>query len=456
MTAWRSHTAWLARAASLLVVALLAACGGGGGSADPVANTPTVAAPASCSVADQRSWLRSYMNDQYFWYANQGTPNESAASMDAYFQSLLYKPTDRYSYTQPTAQFTQFFSEGTQTGYGYSLAFPDAAATHFKVRFVEPASPVGQAGLLRGETVVSIDGYNSQQIAAGALPSVTTAGVSRSFTIVNAAGTTRTFSVNSANYAFATVPVSKVFSVPAAGGGTAKVGYLLLQQFVSGSSGALATAFNDFRTAGVTELVVDLRYNGGGSSTVARNLASMLGGSTLDGQTFAQFRYNDKQSARNFSYPFTTSGLPAAPIEGLSRVIFISSASTASASELVINGLKPFRKVVQIGTTTFGKPYAFQPREACGTTYNAVSLESVNAAGVGGFTAGIAPDCTVADDLTRQLGDAAEGRLSAALNYVSTGACPASASLESARAVGGGAALETAYGEAARPQMRID
>jgi carboxyl-terminal processing protease len=434
---------WLARLASLMALATLAACGGGSG--DSGAGTPTVAAPASCSVADQRSWLRSYMDDQYFWYASQGTPDASATSMDAYFQSLLYKPTDRYSYAQPTTQFTQFFNEGTQTGYGYSLAFADAAATVLKVRYVEPASPVGQAGLSRGETVVSIDGYTSQQVAAGALPAVTTTGVPRSFTIVNAAGTTRTFTVNSANYAFATVPVSNVFSVSAAGGGTARVGYLMYQQFVSGSSGALATAFNNFRAAGVTELIVDLR-----------NLASMLGGSTLDGQTFAQFRYNDKHTASNFSYAFTTAGLPAAPIEGLSRVIFIASASTASASELVINGMKPFKKVVQVGTTTFGKPYAFQPRDACGTTYNAVNLESVNAAGAGGFTAGIAPDCTVADDLTHQLGDVAEGRLAAALNYVSTGACPASANVESARSVGGGATPEKAYGETARPQMRID
>ncbi|MBC7380161.1 MAG: peptidase S41 [Burkholderiaceae bacterium] len=447
-------TRWFVRIASLLALAWLAGCGGGSG--DSGAGTPTVAASASCSVADQRSWLRGYMDDQYFWYASQGTPDASAASMGAYFQSLLYKPTDRYSYTQPTTQFTQFFNEGTQTGYGYSLAFADAASTVLKVRYVEPASPVGQAGLLRGETVVSIDGYNGQQVAAGALPAVTTAGVPRSFTIVNAAGATRTFSVSSANYAFATVPVSNVFTVAAAGGGTAKVGYLMYQQFVAGSSGALATAFNNFRAAGVTELVVDLRYNGGGSTTVARNLASMLGGSALDGQAFAQFRYNDKHSASNFSYAFTTAGLPAAPIEGLQRVIFIASASTASASELVINGMKPFKKVVQIGTTTFGKPYAFQPRDACGTTYNAVNLESVNAAGAGGFTAGIAPDCTVADDLTHQLGDVAEGRLSAALNYVSTGACPASANVESARAVRGGATPEKAYGEIARPQMRID
>jgi carboxyl-terminal processing protease len=445
---------------ALLCSGLLSACGGGGGGgSDASSSAATSQAPASCSVADQRLWLRSYMNDQYFFYANQGTPDEAATSMDAYFQSLLYKPTDRYSFTQPTAQFTQFFSEGQSTGYGYSLAFSDAAQTVFKVRYVEPASPVAAAGLLRGETVQLIDGYTAAQVAAGALPAVTTAGVPRNFTVVNASGVTRTFTVNSADYALTPVPINTVFSVPAAGGGTAKVGYLLYQQFISGSSAALGTAMNNFRTAGITELIVDMRYNGGGSTTVARNLASMIGGSALDGQAFAQFRFNDKQAANNFTFAFTNAGLPAAPLDGLPRLIFITSPSTASASEILINSLKPFRKVVQVGGTTFGKPYAFQPRDACGTTYNAVNLDTVNAAGVGGFTSGLVPTCVVPDDLTHALGDPAEGRLAEALGYVRTGACP-TGSVPTAGLLAMPAALravpETAFGEVGHQAAYVD
>ncbi len=394
------------------------------------------------------------MTQQYFWYAGMGTPDESASTLDAYFQSLLFKPTDRYSYSQPTAQYSQFFAEGTQTGYGYSIAFADPGATVLKVRYVEPASPVALAGLQRGETIVSIDGYTPAQIAAGALPAVSTAGVPRSFTVTNPSTGTRTFSVNSANFALTPVPVNTVFTVPAAGGGTSRVGYLLFQQFINAGNAPLGAAINNFRAAGINELVVDLRYNGGGSTTVARNLASMAGGSSLDGLTFARFLFNDKLSAGNFSYPFTASGLPAAPLEGLGRVIFITSGSTASASEVLINALKPFRGVVLVGSTTFGKPYAFQPREACGTTYNAVSLEVVNAAGAGGFSSGIAPDCAVADDLDHALGDPAEARLAAALGYVSTGACPAASALAapaSARVV-----PEAAFGETGRQQLRID
>ena len=202
---------------TLALSTLLAACGGGGGSA-PASSTTTTAAygaqPASCSIPDQRTWLKAYMADQYFWNANLGAGNDSAASMDAYFQSLLYRPADRFSYTQSTAQFTQFFTEGTRTGYGYSLAFADATQTALQVRVIEPQSPVAAAGLVRGDTIVSIDGYSSAQITAGALTTVDTAGVSRSFTVRNTGGTTRSFTVTSANYTLTPVLNASVLTAP--------------------------------------------------------------------------------------------------------------------------------------------------------------------------------------------------------------------------------------------------
>ncbi len=112
---------------------------------------------------------------------------------------------------------------------------------------------------------------------------------------------------------------------------------------------------------------------------------------------------------------------------GLKRVFVIGSGATASASELVINGLRPFVDVVLIGETTYGKPYGFVPRSACGTTYEAVNFESLNALGVGGYTAGFQPDCLVADDLDHALGDSSERRTATALNYVATGRCGADA-----------------------------
>ena len=421
----------------LTVVAALAlsACGGGGGSSSSssaagatMALSGYPSSPISCTNDNQQAWLRDYMNDQYFWYAQQGTPNASATTMASYLDSLLYKPVDRYSYTQSTAAFTQFFAEGTALGFGYSIGFSDTAQTILQVRVIEPLSPVGLAGLQRGDTIVTIDGFTPAQINAGALAVVSTAGVVRTFVVKNQAGVQRTLTATSATYNLSPVLTSTVLTA-----GSTKVGYLAYREFISTGATAVAQAIDSFRSAGITELVLDMRYNGGGSVTAARNLASLIGGSALAGKTFVELRFNAKQSASNFSYAFTSnsSTLGTAPLPTLPRIFVLTSSGTASASELVINGLKPFANVVLIGETTYGKPYGFSPRDACGTTYNVVNFDSVNALGVGGYSNGIKANCAVADDVNHALGDPLEARTAAALQYIQTGACPAGTAVAS-------------------------
>jgi carboxyl-terminal processing protease len=204
-----------------------------------------------------------------------------------------------------------------------------------------------------------------------------------------------------------------------------KVGYLLYEEFITTGEAALGVAFSSFRAAGVKHVILDFRYNGGGSTTQARNIASMVGGSSVAGQVFAQYRFSAKKSADNFNQTFRLTGLPATALEGVDKVMVITSGSTASASELVINALRPFKNVKTVGSTSYGKPFAFLPRSACEVEYNAVNLEVANAVGFAAYSDGFVPECAVADDFSRQLGDPAEGRTAAALTYVATGRCPA-------------------------------
>ena len=427
-----------------LLCLLLASCGGGGGgdsapvaAQPPAAQTPVTAPPtapalaasgypgepSSCTLAGQKLWVDAYMADQYFWNANRATPNAAAATIDDYFQSQLFVPTDRYSFAQEIAFYNQVVIDGTRTGYGYSLAFSDSTQTKLQVRLVEPLGPAAAAGLQRGDTVLAIDGFSVTNIVNGSLTSVTTSGITRTFTLENATGGARSISMVSRLYSLSPVLTDKVLT--AATG--AKVGYLAYQEFATNSLPALGAAFNRFRAAGVSELIVDLRYNGGGSVTVARALASLMGGTDLSGKIFASIRFNAQNKASDFDYPFvsTTAALPVLPLEGLTQVFFITSPNTASASELVVNSLYPFKKVVTIGGATFGKPFGFQPRSACNTVYNAVNFETFNAAGAGRYTSGLAATCSVPDDLSKALGDPAEKRIAAALGYIQTKACPA-------------------------------
>src|SRR5437868_1723321 len=111
----------------ILAIALaLQACGGGDGTPAPTTTTSSDSQPPqTCSIPDQRQTVLKFMTDEYYWYSQMGTPNTGATSMDAYFQSLLFKPTDRFSFTESTQAYQQLFEEGTFTGYGYSLVVTD-------------------------------------------------------------------------------------------------------------------------------------------------------------------------------------------------------------------------------------------------------------------------------------------------------------------------------------------
>jgi C-terminal processing protease CtpA/Prc len=202
------------------------------------------------------------------------------------------------------------------------------------------------------------------------------------------------------------------------------VGYLLFRNFVTPSYAALDEAFNSLREAGATELVVDLRYNGGGLVDVAVHLASLIGGSATQGRVFATFQHNDKNSALNEDLRFADA--PPQTLN-LSRLIVITTRSSASASELLINGLRPHLPVVVIGDATYGKPVGQYGFTFCNKVLAPVAFKLVNSEGQGDFFGGIDPDCRATDDADHDLGSAEEDSLAEALYFVQRGTCRTSA-----------------------------
>jgi C-terminal processing protease CtpA/Prc len=197
------------------------------------------------------------------------------------------------------------------------------------------------------------------------------------------------------------------------------IGYVSFKNFVQPSFDALDTAFAELRAKGVTELVLDLRYNGGGLVAVAQHLASLIGGARTNGQVLAEYFHNDRNAFRNRVLRFE----PKANALALDRLVVITTRSSASASELVINALRPFMPVLVIGDRTYGKPVGQYGINFCDKVLAPVSFTLRNANGEGDYFDGIAPTCAAADDLERQLGDPQEKSLREALNVIDTGQC---------------------------------
>ena len=404
---------------------LLAGCGGGGGSS-------TTPGSATCDLPAQQDWLRSYMADAYFWSGASPNPAPTGyTTLQQYFDALLFTgagtaPADRWSYISDAASYNQFFTEGRTLGYGLFVNGLELQLP-LKVRFVEALSSAAAQGVLRGDTILAINGRSAADIVAANDFSALSPGREGDTLSLQLGGATpRTVTLTASTYTLTPVPVSRVLTLP----NGAKAGYVVLKDFITQAEAPLTAAFAGFRAAGATDLILDLRYNGGGRVSTAALLASLAAGSAHDGKLFTRLSYSARQSARNVNYAF------AAADTGFARVVVLTGARTCSASELVVNGLKPFVQVVTVGAASCGKPFGFNPTTSCNSTFSAVNFEALNALGEGRYYNGIAASCPMVDDFSGQLGDATEKLTAAAASYLQTGVCPpVAAGLERAQAL---------------------
>jgi hypothetical protein len=481
------------RTVALLCTASLAACGGGdgGGGATPIGGslnpgTSPSAIPPSSTYAQQcaagnmlapaanrtatldteRRFVRSYLNEAYLWYSEVPAVDTSAAafnqanvqaSLSSYFDALLTpartpsgKFKDQFSFTFPTAEWNALSQSGTAAGFGaeWFLGSP-TPPRNIRIAFVDPGTPAAAANLARGMTLVSVNGVSADDntpAGTALLNEVLLAprnNVAYNFVFTNTAGATVSAAVTAGTVT--KVPVQNTRVIDSGG---VKVGYLTFNDHIAPSEGQLLAAFNTLAQQNVTELVLDLRYNGGGFLYIASQVSYMIAGATRTAnKTFEKLLFNDKRVADNNdpqnNTPFfnVTSGFAgtgtaantALPQLSLQRVFLLVSGGSCSASESIINALRGIDvPVILIGRTTCGKPYGFTAKDNCGLSYFPIEFRGVNHKGFGEYADGFVPMCNVADDLTRPLGDAAEGMLAAALTYRATGACPPGTAVQAA------------------------
>jgi len=498
-----------AGAVALIVLALaIGGCtgggGGGGGSQPPAPNPPpggsgptwtqNVFQPAStfedrCEIVRtgldfegnpfpdragslllEKFWLRSWTNETYLW--NNEVVDRDPASFGSrlsYFAVLKTTATtpsgrdkDEFHFSQPTDQYLRERNSAPRASYGARFVLlASSPPRDIRVAYTEPNSPAsaivgGTPNLVRGSVILKIDGIDAvnaaSQAAVDALNAAlfpATAGESHTFEVRDPiTSAVRTITLTAAN--LASKPVNRTAVIDQ---GAGKVGYILFNTFSPfASESEIVDAIAAMSAAGVSDLVLDLRYNGGGLLAVASQLSYMTAGAARTaGRDFERLRFNASAGNRdpvtgqiNTPVPFYSQTLGFSKPQGqplptlnLGRVYVLTTSRTCSASESVINALRGVNvEVVIIGSTTCGKPFGFYPTSNCGETYYSVQFQGVNDIGFGDYADGFAavnsanafavkaPGCAVADTFFHELGDPQELLLKTALEYRQFGACP--------------------------------
>jgi C-terminal processing protease CtpA/Prc len=411
--------------------------------------TPTTDPTETQTVND---WIYEQMDLYYYWTTRlpAETSTDKTLSPDAYFETLLnkYNATtnpdgDRFSWIEEDAEVleAELNGESVTTGMQYRLfrRTNGGSALAGQVLYVLKGSPAERAGFKRGDLFTKVNGqsltvdtyadllFGSATTYAFGLGSYDAAGT------ITDGTTTRT--VTATTFQEDPILLDSVYAV-----GGKKIGYLVYNQFVSGPNGSTVATydqrieqiFGEFKSQGVTELVLDLRYNSGGSAVAATNLASLIGKNVSKSQVFYRDEYNadvteylkKEYGEDSFNTYFTTE---ANALGGqLNRVFVLTTGWTASASELIISGLRPYMTVTTIGETTVGKnvgsitlsddegkiKWGLQP----------IVVKVFNSQSKSDYTGGFAPNQPITEPLNLQpLGSTQEAMLATALQTISGG-----------------------------------
>ncbi len=469
------------------------------GTIDPVTRQPY--GDVQGSLTTEMQWITAFVHDTYLWnndvpivsmapYVPGATvpfinPTDNSVSaqllssnfdvVNAYFNTqrtqqltATGKPVDQFHFTVPTGQFSASatLSAPGPLSFGFELALLQAAPPRkivvaYTLSDFNPAdpsqintnnNPAIANRIVRGTEIVSVNRVNvAQGTDINTLIELFQPLKGKRYTLEildPGSATTRQVTLEATSLTTSPVPVYNTLA------NDPSVGYILFNDHNALAEYFLAVAINYLKGAnqgaGIKDLILDLRYNTGGLVGIASELAYMIAGPASDGKAFANLATNGTYQAGNARFPFSGKApgnyiLPAGtPLSSLNlnTVYIITGSDTCSASEAAINGLAGIGiNVVQIGATTCGKPYAFVPRDNCGTTYFAVQTKTTNNKGYGDYADGFVPlggdtsaapgssnqlpGCAVADDYHNQLGGTSEARIAAAMYFRANHSCPA-------------------------------
>ncbi|HEU0067036.1 MAG TPA: S41 family peptidase [Sphingomonas sp.] len=441
--------------AAVCLVAMLAGCGGDGGSSGVATGggtpstggigggtTGTATGDGTCSLRDRQDWVAGQMREWYLFPETLPTALDPAGytNIDDYLDALTAtarsQRRDRYfTYLTSIAEENAYYDSGSSAGFGFRLA-TDASARRLFVTEAFEGTAALSAEIDRGSEILAIGTSASTLRDVGAIVATegteglntalgpSAVGTARAFRVADAAGT-RVVTIAKTDYTL--TPVSSRYGAKIIDEGGQRYGYVNLRTFITTAGPALRDAFAQFRAAGITRVVVDLRYNGGGLVSIAELMGDLLGGNRAASDVFSYTTFRPEKSAEDSRHLFTAQPQAIAP----TRIAFIGTGGTASASEIVINAFTPYLhgNAALVGTNTFGKPVGqiAIDRSQCDDRLRVIAFAEQNAARQGNYYDGLATtveaSCQAGDDIGYPLGDPREASIRAAIDFLAGKSC---------------------------------
>ncbi len=354
------------------------------------------------------------MEEWYLW--NNDMPSidiDNFSSPEDVLDALRNKEYDKWSYITTVDAFTQYFDEGTYIGYGYGQKFDKNG--NLRISFVFNSSPLRDSMITRGWIVREI---NNKKITPdsdiSALLGPDDIGISNDLLFESPSGDSLNISIAKSLITMNTVIYKNVFEID-----YKKIGHLVFKSFIGSSIEELDDAFSYFKGENIDELILDLRYNGGGRMDVTLYLADLIIPEEFNGKVFTNVSHNNNKTFQNFSNTLECKNNSVQ----LHKLYVITSNNTASASEALINCLDPYIDVYTIGNDTYGKPvgmYAFYT-DIDDYAYVPICFKLTNANNIGDYYDGLSADSYVNDNLSKDFSDKQEDCFAEAIHHIQFG-----------------------------------
>jgi C-terminal processing protease CtpA/Prc len=438
------------RTLTALIALSLSACSGGGsgtvssgnGGSAGGTSTPTPTT-AGCTLRERQNWAAAQLNEWYLFPETlpaslDPSPYSTVSDyIDALTANARAQGRDRYfTYLTSIAEENAYYNSGATAGFGFRLYLNGTRL--FSAETFEGTTALG-AGIDRGTEILAIGTTTanlrnvSDILSSSGTAGLTdalgpnTAGTTRVFRVTDAAAGTRVVTIAKTDYNLD--PVSTRYGAKIIDDGGHRVGYVNLRTFINTADTPLRNAFASFKAAGVTEVIIDVRYNGGGLVSIAELMGNLLGANRTTSDVFDYMTFRASKSVENTTSYFAPQTQSIAP----TKIAIIGTSSTASASELVAAGMIPYlgANLALVGSNTYGKPVGqiAIDKAACDDRFRIIAFALQNRDHQGAYFNGLASivqaSCRATDDISYPMGDAREGSTRAALDFIQGKSCTA-------------------------------